>query len=250
MSETTLQEFIEGLVIPEIPEEVAKLNLPGADIKDDKAEQYVDDGSLLAFGNGVSPQHKEDVLNSCLLAQLAATHFFDRWTETEQWYKKYVNVLSKVGWVIGGFEFTTFSTSDETFTVEKVVLQLLEALLTPEAELLSVQEMIDGLDGTDDESSQLKLYDNRSTKGTKGNTQISAVSENNGTVSMNIAAVHFTSTSQEKDFLLFHYRTSTTTLFQGKQTSVLNDKIYGTVRQKIIDKLGSRATAFIDSLPI
>jgi hypothetical protein len=59
---------------------------------------YVAAASVVSFTDGVSGQQKEDLLNSTLLAQLAANHRFDREKDTLNWYEAYRTVLRGVGW--------------------------------------------------------------------------------------------------------------------------------------------------------
>ena len=59
---------------------------------------FVNGGSLACFTSQLSSVHRSDV-NSTLLAQLAASEHHDRSEETDEWYKKYLYVLGKIGWV-------------------------------------------------------------------------------------------------------------------------------------------------------
>ena len=53
---------------------------------------------MVSFADGVTGQQKEDLLNSTLLAQLAANGRFDREKDTLNWYETYRTVLRGVGW--------------------------------------------------------------------------------------------------------------------------------------------------------
>ena len=53
---------------------------------------------------------QSDVINSTLLAQLAANKQYDRQNNVDQWYGYYKTVLEQVGWTVQNFEWvTTFS---------------------------------------------------------------------------------------------------------------------------------------------
>ncbi len=41
---------------------------------------------------------KTDATNSLLLSQLASDHKYDRLKQTDEWYKKYIEVMGNVGW--------------------------------------------------------------------------------------------------------------------------------------------------------
>src|ERR1043166_957342 len=67
--------------------------------KPQAASANVDAASLVTFTDGVSGQQKEDVLNSTLLAQLAANRKHDRERDTVGWYGLYRTVLEQGGWI-------------------------------------------------------------------------------------------------------------------------------------------------------
>ena len=63
-----------------------------------KSEGLVDAGSLIAFTAHWNIQQKEDVLNSTgtLLSQLAANKKYDRFSQTEDWYKFCTDVMGNI----------------------------------------------------------------------------------------------------------------------------------------------------------
>ena len=70
-------------------------------------------------------------MNSTLLAQLAASEHHDRSEETDEWYKKYLYVLGKIGWVARPWKFVKAILSpSEIQAVERV----LESLRSPQNE--------------------------------------------------------------------------------------------------------------------
>ena len=94
-----------------------------------KPEAYVDNGSLVSFINNVPSQQRVDVLNSSLLAQLAANKKHDPYKDTENWFKFYAKVMKNVGWVIQDFEFTDYKTSEKDFKLSQLTLQILSGLV-------------------------------------------------------------------------------------------------------------------------
>lgn len=73
----------------------------------------------------LSGEDKQDVLDSMLLAQLAANKKIDREEQTKERYSYYSNVLQNVGWIIQEMQFAKYNTTDATFTMDKVALELL-----------------------------------------------------------------------------------------------------------------------------
>lgn len=111
-----------------------------------KPDGLVDAGSLVSFTSQLNGQHKEDVLNSTLLAQLAANKKYDRYSQTEDWYKFYTDVMGNIGWVMQSFKFDEYKSTQQDFKISQVVLQLLSGLIGSDEELMKVvKETLDGL---------------------------------------------------------------------------------------------------------
>ena len=101
-------------------------------------EGFVDAGSLVCFNSDVHSQQKEDVLESTLLAQLAANKKYDRFAAPKNWYVFYNKVLGKVGWLAQGFEpFVEYVTNlPDAFKISDVVIEIYSGLLGGEMEKL------------------------------------------------------------------------------------------------------------------
>lgn len=243
------QRFIEALDLPPVPASLKALSLGAVKPADDQPEGFVADGSLVSFVSEVTSQAREDVLNSTLLAQLAANKKYDRWKDTENWYKFYSNVLENVGWVIQSFQFSEYDAHGGTFEVDKVVLEILTAIVS-QNEIAVVSETMSALKKLGDGDGPMVLFSTASSALTSGNFQISAVSQTNGATAMGLGAFYFTSTQSTTKILWFQYDSSDTHLFKAGQTITLNEEIYKKVRQSVIDKLGSNAVSFVADLDI
>lgn len=213
------------------------------------AKGYVNLGSLVSFVAGIDGQDRSDVLNSTLLAQLAANKKFDRERDTENWYKFYRNVLENIGWVIQDFAFTKFNTSAGDFTVDKVILEILSAIATGN-ELTVVAATIEALRSLSNDDGRIVLFESSSHSSRTGNFQIIPVTNSNGQILMRIAGFFFSTTQDVDKVLFFRYSTASAELYQGTQSVNLNKDIYNQVRQDIISKLGDRAEKFVRDLEI
>lgn len=246
---TQVQKFIAELELTEPDPTIAGLTLAAVEPKDGKEGGYVDAGSLVSFVAGVSGQHQKDVLNSTLLAQLAANKKFDRENDTENWYKFYRNVLENVGWVIQEFNFQKYAASGATFSINKVVLEILAAIAT-QNELAVITTTMNALKSLSDKDDRLVLFDSQSYPASSGNFQISAAAESGGVVVMKIGAFYFKATKHVTKFLWFNFSSSSSEIYKGAQTINLNEEAYSKVRQQIVDKLGDKAQQFVADLDI
>ena len=141
------------------------------------AKGFVDAGRLVPFTNELSGQHKSDVLNSTLLAQRAADRKkYNRVTNTDEWYKFYVSVLGKLGWVIQNEVFEEYNTSGQSLQVSTALLDILQGILT-ENELDVVKRTLYSLK-TSGNDAWWVVFDRKSSGPSKnGNFQITPCKE-------------------------------------------------------------------------
>ncbi len=244
-----LAVFIEELELAEPPAAVAALPLTAPRFAADKDAGYVDAGSLVSFVAGLSTEHQADVLNSTLLAQLAANKKFDREKQTGEWYGFYRTVLENVGWVVEKFEFTRYNAVGTTFTVEQVVLEIVGALLTGN-QLAIVTATLNALKESSKGGKPITIWDSTSHSSQNGSFQIGLAADKGGVPVMALGAFHFATRESTTRFLWFSYSSSETQLYKAGQTVSLNEIVYGKVRQQVIDKLGDNAVKFVANLEI
>jgi hypothetical protein len=95
------RDFVESLMLESLGSDRLWRSGSPAALSDPGPQQhssYVAAASVVSFADGVTGQQKEDLLNSTLLAQLAANGRFDRERDTPNWYELYRTVLNGVGW--------------------------------------------------------------------------------------------------------------------------------------------------------
>lgn len=249
---TRSAEFVSSLELAEAPR--AATALVGAaprrlTLTTDKPSAKIDAGSIVSFIAGVGEQAQSDILNSTLLAQLNSDYMYDREKQTQDWYKNYVHVLGKVGWVIQGFEFQKYNSSSQGLTIDKVVIEILESMMTGNelAVAVSAIKALDSLAGND---GRIKLFHHSTSSNSGGSFQIASATEQNGAVAMKLGAFYMSYTTSQADVLWWHYKSADVNIYKSGQGVTLNHDVYNQVRQAIISKLGDKAKTFVDDLPI
>lgn len=214
-----------------------------------KPEAYVDNGSLVSFVSNVPSQQRVDVLNSCLLAQLAANKKHDPYNDSENWFKFYAKVMKNVGWVIQDFEFTDYKTSEIDFKLSQLTLQILSELVGGNAEIMKV------LKGTvaslAKDPGGASLYGSKSTSGNKGKLLIAPCAvDSSKQVTIALLGLHFEAPQNEENFFFFTWKSSSMKLWVSTQTCTLNEDLYQQVRDVIRQKLGDKAKTNIRELEL
>ena len=236
--------------------------------------------SVVGFADGIFGQQKEDLLNSTLLAQLAANRKHDRVKDTIKWYELYRSVLEKLGWSLekqrlsGGplaharpitdrgdlagpplvpgrlsqFRFARVMVDRPRFTADTTVLNLLRKRVNEDA-FGATQAALEALRGLDDRDRRVVIFESSSHNAGRGNFQIVAVSVGPDEVlQMTIAAVFFVTTERVSRVLSFNFAGSSTQMFQARDTLTLNPAVYDAVRDQVMQQLGDQAAAYIDEL--
>lgn len=237
-------DFIESLELPAFPRGIRKEGL-----SEGKPSAFVVDGSLMSFVANISPQHQQDVLNSTLLAQLAANQKFNRETQTMEWYDFYHTVLENVGWVLQGFDFDKFNASGSTFSVDKVVLDIIAAIATGD-EVAILDTTIKAMKSLSNDDNKIVLFETSSHSLTQGNFQLGIATDIGGVVALHLGAFHFHTTQNVTRVLFFGFSSSDTEFNKSVQTISLDQQIYNQVRAAIVQKLGDKAKRFVQQLDI
>ena len=215
-----------------------------------KPAAFVDSGSVVAFVSGVTGQNREDVLNSTLLAQMAADKKFSRETQVMDWYAFYQEVLGKVGWVTQGFNWEQYTSQKTSFTMDEAVLEIAAAALTGQEEIAVVTAALEAMKSLKGGDSRLKIFDHSASSDKAGNFQISVCTETNGAVAMKTMAFYYDAEQQSTTVLFFNFSSASTTLNQAVNAQTLDSQIYAQVRQAVITKLGDNAKNFVLNLDI
>lgn len=209
------------------------------------------DGNIIAsFVDGVTGQQKIDVLNSTLLAQLAANYRFDREENPVEWTKFYRIVLENVGWVVPEFQFRRLKSSQARFTMDQVILHLFKGLLT-QNQMETVQAAIDAVKALDEGDGRLRIFSRNSAEGRAGNFQVSSVGTSaTGVLSMKLGAFGFKTNSNVTNVLWFSFSGNSTSMAVTSSTLALNEQVHDRLRDAILNKLGNRGLDFIRGLDL
>ncbi len=210
----------------------------------------VDAGSLLSFVQGVSTQERDDVLFSVQLAQRGASGYFDRFTKTEDWYRKYVEILETLGWTGEQFAFARYEQSEGEVRMDKAALAIILAIAT-QSQLTILTEGIKALESLAEDDGTIRLFDFHTTAQTSGNFQLGAVQKAaNDALAMVLGAFYFKSTDARRRFLFFSWGAHEVQFWTAAQKMTLNATFYAQYRDSVKKKLGEKIWEYIDELAL
>jgi hypothetical protein len=204
--------------------------------------------SLNSFVTDVSESRRSDVLNSLLLAQRAATKAFPNEDQIVDWYKKYYEVLSTIGWVIENQDFTVFDTSNALFEVDKAIFEIITTALTGN-QLAILMKTIETFKNLGEDDNRFVAFERNTHTLQKGSFQLGVATEVNGTVSISSFAFIINSSKRITKILFFKSSKDETEFRFSLNKATLNEDVFAQARPFIKQKLGNVGD-FIISLDI
>ncbi len=210
----------------------------------------VDVGSLLSFVDGVTEQDRSDVLYSVQLAQRAASGAYDRFTQTQFWYQKYIEVLQNLGWANEQFAFTRFDQNEGEFRMDQAALGIITAIAS-QNQLAVLQESVTALSKLAEDDGAITLFDFHASMQSSGNFQLGSVQRSsNGALSMALGAFYFHSDNERRRFLFFRWGAQKIHFWTAAQRMTLNTDFYARRRADVIAKLDADATQYVSDLKL
>lgn len=199
-------------------------------------------GSIVSFGPNLDPVQQRDVLESLLLAQLAANAKADRYKQPSPWFAAYKGVLEQIGWVVeGSTTVARYLPQTSKYTVETVVNDLFRPRVTP-ADLSRVNSTLTAL-RSDQGSNARDLLECPSHSGGLGNFQtVLALSDDVDQLEICLSQVTFNVPAHVTRMLSVEFSNvaqvqfSFTTLRQNAQ---IYSRVRGAVSEKVKDRFSS-----------
>jgi len=205
-------------------------------------------GSIVAFAPGVDEQHRQDVLQSLLLAQLAANAKAERQKDPAGWFAAYRSVLEQAAWVVeASSSATRYLPPFATFTISTVVDDTFRPKVLAE-ELAFVSASVNAFRSEQNSRAQL-VFECPSHSGGIGNFQIVLAAEQNGTVMMRLAQISFNAPQHVVRLMLEEF-TKAAQFRVGFLALTMNEEVFAKLRPTIGAKLGDRVSGAIAPLQL
>lgn len=219
-------------------------------VKDGNEQAFLSDKSIVSFVSSVSGQNRKDVLNSTLLAQLAANSKYTLDDNMKEWYETFIQVLGRLGWVVAGGTVDTYEADESLVEVENVIIGILTKAFGHNYIAL-IQSTLDALKQLSNANDgKIKVFEKNTTSLSKGCFQIALAVEENDAVSMQLGTFLLTSNSSIRKILFVKISNSATKLDYTTRLATFNSEIYGRARQAVIDKLSDDILDFVTEVQI
>jgi hypothetical protein len=219
-------------------------------VKEGEEQAFISDKSLVSFVSGVKAGNRKDILNSTLLAQLAANKKHSLETDMTEWYKAFIEVLNRIGWVVEEGGMNTFEAKENLFEVENAIIDILtdafggNYIAIIKSALGSIKKMSESGDG------KMSVFEKNTHSLSKGCFQVALAVEENDVVSMQLGTFLLTSSNEIKKILFVKFTKDKTKLEYSSRRATFNPDVYAAARQAISDKLSQDITDYVAEIEI
>ncbi|WP_455925240.1 hypothetical protein [Pseudomonas putida] len=211
--------------------------------------------AVLSFTTGITPQNKQDAMNTYLFATKVATHDFKE-GKGEGWYNKFRQVMGTLGWVEIQNSYHQHTSKKQKFSMDEVAVEILKsALLTaalPGATgLMAVESARKAVETLKTKEGARTVLDRQVSSDKGGNFGLgSAMQTAEGDVILSLGSLHYTSDVNATNVVFSHWDSASIDLYQGATTFVMNPKMIDATRPTVERKLFGKVVGAVEEFEL
>jgi hypothetical protein len=233
-------ETIKAITLPEFTASGVPAAPPPRE-RAGRSSAEINSGALLVFGAALTSQMSSDISNSVLFSQLAADAQFSRFVKPTEWVKRYLEVMSQIGWIQTSFDARTPVSVPAPAEWVPIVTQILRS-----GQALA-QAGITGAQALAQASAPMKIWNGNAFSGDHGLMMLVPAQLASGSIRADFGLTVFEFDHEIDQFLSWSLAYQITQL---SSTQELNEEVYARVRETIIEKLGNRPRYLVADVPL
>jgi hypothetical protein len=246
--------FVTGIELPSPTqrrsplEDEAEIHL---DFDEKKVQALVVGSDIISFVKGVTPEQRQDILNSSLLAQLAAKKIAPASGNIYRWYDKYFDVLTNIGWVLQQRGFAAYTERSKDFAAHEAILDIAASLLGPQTAALEIiKATLAALEKMETDSPWITLFNRESQVANAARFQICLAEPGTGDQFLvSMMAFGLEARSQLTQVLFAKFTANEATLKYYSTKISINSLILTGVRDEIVMRIKAFTRDYVAALP-
>lgn len=208
-------------------------------VKAGEEQSFFAEKSLVSFASTVSGQLRRDVLQTVLLAQMAANKQFPEQEKLFEWYHVFLGVLTKVGWIVENLNEQNYDTAMSQFEMDNVIIDILSTTFGQNY-ILIIKKTLEAIKKMSDEDRKIKAFEKNTRSVSQRGFQIALANEDGGVVAIQIGTFMLDTSLDVRKILFFKTEKEETGLQYIVKRATLNSASYDedirkTVNAKIKD---------------
>jgi hypothetical protein len=243
--------FVRTVELPPAPRDLARREVAHFDFQKAKDQALVVGSDIISFVSGVTPERREDIVNSALLAQLVATKRVKDSTHVFTWYDHYFDTLTNIGWAIQDRQFVDHVESSQNLQAHKVIIELATTLLGPQAAALTlVKQTLEALQKMDVNSPWITVFNRESQFAKTARFQVTLAEEKpDGQFLVTLMAFGIVAQSTLTQLLFFKFKSNDVRLKHSSGKVTIKTHVLDSIREMVKERIGAFADDFIKGLP-
>ncbi len=245
-------EFVRAAELPPPPKETTTTEAVAEFNFDKHKDQALVVGSdIISFVKGVTEQRRQDLVDTALLAQLVANKQVPDPTHVFTWYGVYFDTLTNIGWTIQERQFVDHVEVSHNLEAHKVIIDLAEKLLGPQAAALDlIKSTLTSLQSMDEKSPWIALFNRESqlAKGTRFQVTL-AEEKPDGQFLVTLMAFGLVAAKTFTQVLFFKFRANEVRLKHSSGKVTINSTVLDAIRDAVSHKIASRSKDYVLGLP-
>jgi len=255
ITRTSALQFVQTVALPrasnlgfESTEDAPALDF---DFDAARSQAMIVGSDVVSFVTGVTAERRQDIVQSALLAQLAANKQVPDRTQIFDWYGAYFDVLTNIGWLAQDISFSEFSQDLETLEAHEAILKMATGLLGQSVGALAlVKATLDALINTGENKPWITLFNRESKSGKTARFQMMLVDQQaSGPFMVHLMAFGFEAKMEVTQVLFFKFRKGDAKIKQHSGKVTIDADVLASVRPVLKTKLAAHAGDFIARLP-
>jgi hypothetical protein len=249
LSLASASEFVRAVELPLAPPSDA-LNAEEA-LEAGKTNATVVGSDVISFTSEVRPEMRQAIIDSALLAQLAATRKVADAAKIYDWYDAYFDVLKNVGWTVQDHGFAEFTETANDIQAHQAVLDIVAGLLGPGSTALSlVKTALDSLKRAQENEPFFVIFNRETRHANSARFQVS-VAEGDATGHLvTLVAFGMKASSTLTHVLFVKVRSSDVEIKHQSGKASINAEVLQAVHPLIQSRILAHQRSFIVDLPI
>jgi hypothetical protein len=245
--------FVKNVKLPAAPPRRRALaDEPPLQLKATDAQSLVVGSGLVVAAESVPVQVREDLINCSLFAQLAATGTVGDSGEVSRWYDAYFGALTTLGWAQSDTQFEDYEFASKNAEAHRAVIQVLTALLGPQAAaLVVVKAAIEALESMQENSPWITLFERHSKTGRSARFQVATVQiDASGLLQTALVGFELKTKSKLTQVLFFKFSSSSTSLRYAAGKATIYEAALAEQRAAIAARLAAYRSAYVGEVKL
>jgi hypothetical protein len=203
-----------------------------------------------AFLPGVSKKIIDDVNLCKLVMQNTADKLYPKENQLFEWYKCYVEGLSKLGWVIQAKNLQDITIRRTGLTMEQVALEVVASLIGPNPAATLANVAKKAIEEVQKTPGAVQIFDKNTRLGAQAKFDIAPVwVDNSGMPNMILNCISLDARESSRGVLFWKSTKQSTTIKSGAVHTYLDSKIFSGLSDTLYTKFTEAGKKFIVDLP-